>query len=130
MLAILGRRAEPVSLQKLLFFELEKLGDLACSLFRSWKSRLAELLSPVEFEEPTNIDWAKRAVWLGEPFVLVGSAASLNQYLDGMDEDTNSVFADCAYFWLLTESSSYSHRRLPNDRVVVLCWSAAEQNVI
>jgi DNA-binding NtrC family response regulator len=114
----------------LLYFEIPGSGELPSSVLEIWKSRLADLVRSVKLNEEKSTGRAELAVWRGEPFILVGTPPALTRYLDGMDEDTAKVLADCAYFWLLTSSGDYQHRRLPTDRVVVLGWSAAEQNVI
>jgi len=129
VLAILGGRTIPLKL-KILYFELGASEELPHELVALWRSRLADVLADVEFEQSTDLARAHRAAWMGEPFLLIGTAESLTRYFDGIDTQTNKIFADHAYYWVLTASSSYTHWRLRNDRVVVLNWNVAEQNVV
>ncbi|HEV2991144.1 MAG TPA: sigma 54-interacting transcriptional regulator [Candidatus Angelobacter sp.] len=114
---------------RLLFFELNK-SNIPGIKIEEWKSRLKALYPTIDFVESCDSQWAKRAVWMGEPFVLAGTKASVDRYLDGMDDHTALLMADCGYFWLLTNTTDYQHRRLATDRVIALTWDAFEQNVV
>lgn len=126
MLAISGRRALSV---RLLFFELNK-SNIPADKIEEWKSQLKALYPTIDFVESCDPQWSNRAVWMGEPFVLAGAKASLDRYLDCMDDHTALLLADCGYFWLLTDGPDYQHRRLATDRVIALTWDAFEQNVV
>jgi DNA-binding NtrC family response regulator len=77
-----------------------------------------------------ELAWVERAVWFGDPFVLVGDTNALDRYLERLDEVSAATLFDCAYFWILTDSDAYRHRRLPEDRVVALDWKSSHQNVL
>ena len=64
------------------------------------------------------------------PFLLAGEATILDRYLNSLDADAAEVLKDCAYFWLLTDSSDYAHRHLPDDRLVSLDWNSPSQKVV
>ena len=111
---------------KLLALQLEK----ADAKVGAWLDALAKFCPSMEVTAQTEGDVARRAVWAGVPFILVGRSGVLDAYLTGLDADELEILKDCAYFWLLTETEEYSHPRLPQDRIVAFSWHASGQNVI
>ena len=90
-------------------------------------------LPAVTWEPPPNGDEqesARSAVWRGLPFVLSGNEEVLDRYFDGLDEDSTDVLADHAYFWILAEGGEYTHKSLPNDRLVTLDPAAPTQHIV
>jgi DNA-binding NtrC family response regulator len=113
----------------LLFFPLARADSAMSELTTSWREQVAG----VQWEMPpdgTERESAIRAVWRGLPFVIAGRQKLLDQYVDGLDDDTLEVLQDCAYFWLLTDSGDYTHKRLPTDRPIALDWSSPTQHII
>jgi len=74
--------------------------------------------------------FATNAVWLGDPFIVVADSDHLNAYLTALDHKELEILNDCAYFWLLTESESFTHPKLPTDRLIALSWNTSGQNVV
>lgn len=111
---------------KLLALHLEN----ADAKVAEWLDALKGLCQSAEVIEPAEPNVARRAVWMGVPFVLVGRPCVLDPYLAGLDADESEILKDCAYFWLLTDREDYWHPRLPQDRHVVFSWHAPGQNVI
>jgi hypothetical protein len=95
-----------------------------------WLETLATTYSFIDIRDENDSEFARRAVWLGEPFLITGNTKALDTYFAELDNDDLEVLKDCAYFWLLTEAEDYSHPRLPQDRLVTLSWLTAGQNVI
>jgi DNA-binding NtrC family response regulator len=73
---------------------------------------------------------ASHAVWLGDPFIIIGNSRHLDAYLTALDHQEIEVLNDCAYFWLLTENEGFIHPKLPTDRLIALSWHASGQNVV
>jgi DNA-binding NtrC family response regulator len=74
--------------------------------------------------------FAANAVWLGDPFIVVGDSDHLNAYLTALDHKELEILNDCAYFWLLTENESFTHAKLQTDRLIALSWHTSGQNVV
>src|SRR5215213_1552745 len=73
---------------------------------------------------------ASHAVWLGDPFLVIGDSRCLDAYLTTLDQQEIEILNDCAYFWLLTENEGFTHPKLPTDRLIALSWHASGQNVV
>jgi len=73
---------------------------------------------------------ASHAVWLGDPFLVIGDSRRLDAYLTTLDDKDLEILNDCAYFWLLTENEGFTHPKLPTDRLITLSWNASGQNVV
>src|SRR5690349_15269585 len=74
--------------------------------------------------------FAPNAVWLGEPFIVVGASDEFNAYLTSLDHKELEILNDCAYFWLLTDKESFTHPKLQTDRLIALSWNTSGQNVV
>jgi DNA-binding NtrC family response regulator len=98
--------------------------EAASNRATTWVEPLGTLIGRIY--PPAEVD---RAVWTGQPFILAGQRASLNAWLDSLDESSLAVLEDHAFFWVLT-AGKYGHDRLPNDRLVVLDWDSQEQHII
>src|ERR1035441_4313611 len=112
---------------KVLYFDLGNPGKPPSDILTSWTKEL----SGISLETPSSPDtWedAIRAVWRGEPFLIAAEPKFLDRYLARLDADAVEVLRDCAYFWLLTDSSTYVHKHLPGDRLVALDWKNPSQN--
>ena len=59
-------------------------------------------------------------MWCGKPFLIVGEPKIVDRYFELLDADSTEVLEDRAKFWLLTDSCEYTHRQLPDDRLVSL----------
>lgn len=79
---------------------------------------------------PYDKRFASHAVWLGDPFILIGDSRHLDDYLTTLDHKELEVLNDCAYFWLLTENDGFTHPKLPTDRLIAPSWHTSGQNVI
>jgi hypothetical protein len=62
--------------------------------------------------------FASHAVWLGDPFIVIGDSRNLDAYLTTLDHEELEILNDCAYFWLLTENEGFTHPKLPTDRLI------------
>ena len=114
---------------KVLYFDLGNPGKPPSDILTSWTKEL----SGISLETPSSPDtWedAIRAVWRGEPFLIAAEPKFLDRYLARLDADAVEVLRDCAYFWLLTDSSTYVHKHLPGDRLVALDWKNPSQNLV
>ncbi len=75
---------------KLLFSPLGRPDPPMPELMTSWRKQVAG----VQWEIPpdgTERESAIRAIWRGLPFVIAGREKSLDQYCDGLDDDTLEV---------------------------------------
>jgi DNA-binding NtrC family response regulator len=77
-----------------------------------------------------SADKASWAMWTGRPFILSGKPNALDGWLHSLDEHAAVVLKDHAFFWILTNTGTYNHELLPQDRVVVLDWRKEEQHII
>jgi len=110
---------------RLLLFPLSTVDARA----QKWLDDLVE--SDAELEQKTfDKRFASQAVWLGDPFIVIGDSRHLDDYLTSLDHEELEVLNDCAYFWLLTENESFTHPKLPTDRLITLSWHASGQNVV
>jgi len=110
---------------RLLLFPLSTVDARA----QKWLDDLVE--SDAELEQKTfDKRFASQAVWLGDPFIVIGDSRHLDDYLTSLDHEELEVLNDCAYFWLLTENESFTHPKLPTDRLITLSWHTSGQNVV
>ena len=110
---------------RLLLFPLSTINAQA----QKWLDVLAA--ADTEWELKTyDKRFASQAVWLGDPFIVIGDSRDLDDYLTTLDHQELEVLNDCAYFWLLTENESFTHPKLPTDRLITLSWHTSGQNVV
>lgn len=110
---------------RLLLFPLSTVDERA----KKWLDVLAT--ADAELELITYDDrFASHAVWLGDPFIVIGDSRQLDAYLTTLEYKELEILNDCAYFWLLTENEGFTHPKLPTDRLITLSWHTSGQNVV
>jgi DNA-binding NtrC family response regulator len=90
------------------------------------------LTGPLAIEvREQSAERAVTAVWRGEPFLVAGTRAAVDNWLESHDDGSSkSMLMDSSYWWVLTRDSDYHHKLLPDNRVAVLSWQAREHNVV
>jgi DNA-binding NtrC family response regulator len=114
---------------KVLLFPIGKMDTDLSQDIKAWTNQVPD----VEWENPpagTERESASRAAWRGFPFVIAGERKALDHYFDSLDDDSLEVLQDCAYFWVLTDSSDYVHKAIPADRPAALDWATPTQYII
>ena len=66
-------------------------------------------------------------MWRGRPFVLIGSKADVTRFLSHLDQSTETLLRDCAYYWIVTDDADAVYDDRPSlfnagARAVVLSW--------
>jgi DNA-binding NtrC family response regulator len=103
--------------------------------FALWISGLENFLESVAGTSAITIHYSVRcdaAPWVGQPFILIGTASEVDAYLALLPDSARDILADCAYFWILSDSAHAGLALLnsPSDRVLTLVPSSKDYNVV
>ena len=103
--------------------------------FAQWVFGLDHFLESVAGKKAITIHRSARpdaAPWVGQPFLLVGTADEVDAYLAELPNSARKILADCAYFWILSDSEDAGLSLLnpPADRVITLVSFSRDYNVV